>query len=119
MADRSLSIRTIVEVFHVRIDDVPHRLSHPDRLSLAQTMRMEAVAPRLGELLQRVETVTLEEQLELSQLLDEQCRIVLDAPAAVHERLTDVDRLAVVQAFIQLRSTGQATGATETAPTAP
>lgn len=119
MADTLLDLTTIVEKFHIRIDGAPHILAHPDALTLAQTMRMDAIRPRMIELLNsfRSGELTPDQEIELGQLLDRGCRVILDAPAVVHDRLVDTQRISILEAFITLRprQNGQTTGATEMA----
>lgn len=42
---------------------------------------------------------TEEQDRALSELLDEVCRMVLDAPSKVHEQLNDQDKLNIINSF--------------------
>lgn len=57
---------------------------------------------------------------ELATLLDQLCRYVLKAPEAVHEALTDDQRVKIVEFFLKLRQEMQApTAGAEPAPETP
>lgn len=100
-----LDLTTVLDVHHMRIDGQTFFFRTTDRMSIGQLKTLEAAAPRLGELLKRAETLTADEDAEASHLLAATCAIALDAPSEVHARLTDVQRLSVMEAFTQLRST--------------
>jgi hypothetical protein len=101
-----LDIDTVVERLHVRIDGVPHLLSHPNALSLQGHLRMEKIGPRMGELLiaSAQRELTGDEAEELDHLLKEGCRLVLEAPDSVHAKLRDTHRVLILQVFTQLQS---------------
>lgn len=99
-----LDLSTVADPRHVRIDGVLHTLRDPDALSLGQTTWMERNGPRLGELLQRADELTDEEDEEASTLLELAIRNVLDAPEEVKAKLTVVQRVHVLNAFTTLRS---------------
>jgi hypothetical protein len=112
--DNVLDLNTIVEKLHVRIDGVPHHFSHPDALTLQGHLRMERIGPRMGALLEAVAAgaTTDADDQELALLLDEGCRLVLDAPDSVHAKLLDTHRVLILDAFTQLRLKGRAAEAT-------
>lgn len=112
-----LNLTTTVEKLHVRIDGVPHYFKGPDALTLVQHLRMEKISPRIAELLKVAEagTIAADAEQDLHALLDEACRMVVEASEAVHARLTDVHRTAIVWAFLTLQLEGRTTGATPTA----
>lgn len=107
MATPLLDFSTLVDQAHVRIDGTLYPLRHRDALSLLQAKRLERQAPRVGALLQQ-DDLTEAEAAEASTLLAAICRAVLDAPEDVHQRLTDMTRLEVMHAFMQLRMTTRA-----------
>lgn len=107
-----LDITTDIGRFHVRIDGVPHFISHPDALTLSQINQLQHLRPRAIEMQTRAEELTSDDERELGAILDRMVRIVLDAPEAVHQKLIDAHRLAIVDAFSKLRSSGRKTGAT-------
>lgn len=99
------------ETAHVAIDGVLYPILHPDQLSIAQIKRMEREAPELGRLMQ-LDELTPEQEAEIDRLLQSACATVLEAPEDVRARLSDAQRIAVIEAFTQLRTAKpQATGA--------
>lgn len=113
-----LDLRTVTGKFHIRIDGVPHFLSHPDALTLHKWAQIEAISPRIAALTLMVTgggEVSDADERELSALLERAVRLVLDAPEVVHEKLDDVARASIFSAFCRLRSAGRETGATATA----
>lgn len=115
MADPTpiLDLQTVVTGHPVRIDGRRYTIRHTDSLTLQESLQLEKWTPTAGALLQKVATLTKAEHAELSDVLDRICRLVLDAPPAVHRALRDTHRVAVLQAFITLRlGTRGQTGAT-------
>jgi hypothetical protein len=97
----------------IRIDGVIYEIRHPDMLPLGAIIRLEAMVPTLGPMMQRASQLSPEEEQVLSDDLRRLCADVLDAPADVLARLSDQQRLLVTQAFIQLRrGAPSSTGAT-------
>lgn len=86
----------------IQIDGRRYQTRHPDALSLRAIKQLERLAPRLGGLLQQ-DDLSEAEELELSTGLAEVCRLVLDAPDEVIARLTDQQRVRVMEAFMALR----------------
>lgn len=86
----------------VQIDGHRYRTRHPEALSLRAIKQLERLAPRVGGLLQQAD-LTEAEEIELSQGLQDVCRIVLDAPDKVITRLLDQQKVRVMEAFMQLR----------------
>lgn len=110
-----LDLKTVTGKFHIRIDGVPHFLAHPDSLTLRQWTQLETLAPRIAVLTLAVgkgDTVSEDDERELSVLLDKAARIVLDAPEVVHEKLMDMHRAAIMNAFFRLRLEGRTTETT-------
>lgn len=111
-----LDISTIGLGAPVRIDGKRYFIRHPNKLTLESTLELERLTPLAGMLLRRARALSSAEKTELSALLDRICRLVLDAPAAVHKGLSDNNRVALLQVFINLRTpaarrTGGARGA--------
>ena len=111
MADQkpAFSFSTLHTGTPITIDGKPYQIRHPDSLSLGTLKRLELLAPRVGLLLQRDDLTPSDEQ-ELSELLSTLCALMLDAPAEVEARLSDTQRVAILEAFTQLRSLALATG---------
>jgi hypothetical protein len=99
-----LDLTTLVDPRYVRIDGVLHELRRPDQLSIAQIAELEQLRPQMAQLqqLQGATTLSGEDLATAVQAMVRLCAIVLAAPAAVQARLSDLQRLAVLQAFMQL-----------------
>lgn len=109
-----LDLVSLTSTAHVRIDGELYSLRSVMELPLIPAQRLETHARRIGQILAQDATAPDDEALA-SRLLDDSCRIVLDAPPEVHARLTDTLRLAILNAFSQLRqATGLAGGARPT-----
>jgi len=123
MAEPVLDITTLVEPVHVRIDGAPHRLLHPDAMTLEQTIHMEDLGPRVQELFTKLRDKTIDDagRVELDDVLDRAVRLVLDAPDVVHLRLGQRQRFDVIKAFMGLsdRSAAEVTEAAAPTPTTP
>lgn len=84
----------------VRIDAVDYLLRTFNDLTLNAYKTLERLTARIPLLL-LLDTYTADQEQELSGLLDQVCRLVLVAPAAVHDQLGDVHRLRVFHVFTQ------------------
>jgi fatty acid/phospholipid biosynthesis enzyme len=105
MAEALLDIATITApAAAVSIDGERYALLSVAALPLASIQRIQRDGPRLGELL-KIEEKTPNQTTETSQLLRSVCELVLEAPADVHARLSDVHRVAIIHSFMQLQST--------------
>ncbi len=117
-----LSFSTITgkPVHHVQIDGQPYVLRQPDDLPLASIIRAEALGTTVSAFAATVkqqQRLTVGESAALSAALDELCRMVLDAPDAIHEALGDAHRFAVVEVFTLLSAkTPAAAGSPTAAP---
>jgi hypothetical protein len=110
-----LNFSTLLEGPIVGIDGERYHVRHPDGMCLGDFKRVELAAPRMAALTQ-APSLTPAESKELSQVLDTLCRVVLDAPAEVHDRLHESQRVAILNLFMRLLSVVSAgTGATATA----
>lgn len=99
-----LSLSTLSEGLPIKIDGQTYEIRHPNMLSLGAILRFEALRPRILPLLEK-EDLSEAEGEELSRLLATVTEMFLDAPPDVRGRLTDQQRVLVMQAFVQLRST--------------
>jgi hypothetical protein len=108
MADPILDLTTVLEPVHVRIDGVPHRLWHSNNLTLAQTVKLEDLGPRVQDLFVALRDNKLDAagEQELDEKLAASVRIVLDAPAAVHARLSQKQRFEILRTFMRLSLPG-------------
>lgn len=103
MADPiTLDFITLHEGPPVKIDGQLYHLRHPDALSIAHLKQMERIGPRAGELLQAADLDDAQIG-ELDALLQRTGAIVLDAPADVQARLSDLQRIQILHAFSRLR----------------
>lgn len=120
MAVPVLSLTTIVEYPTVAIDQALYRLTPPDAFSLFARLALEEKEKRLQALIAAPERSKSDEE-EIIALLDTICREVLEAPAAIHDKLRDTQRLLVVEAFIVLPQMSRRTPAAtpETASASP
>ncbi len=102
-SDRVLDITTNRERPSIRIDQVDYPLRNSNDLTLDVYKTLERVAPRITELL-LMDTLTPADGSELSQLLDQICRIALVTPSTsdLHDRLSDINRLTIYQVFTEL-----------------
>jgi len=118
MADQMFNLDELVEGPTVSIDGQAYPLAGPHALSPLEMYRNLKAARRLQALIDKAE-LTEAEEAELGQIPDQVCRAVLDAPDAVHARLTDRQRMKVIELFSTLsRAPHQApAGATPTAST--
>jgi hypothetical protein len=96
-----LSLTTLVEFPTVDIDGTRYKLLPADAMTLRDRITLEATEKNLLTLI-NAGTGTDDDEREISALLDQNCRQVLQAPEEVHARLTDPHRLLIVQAFIGL-----------------
>ncbi len=97
-----LSLDTLTEAPSVIIDQHAYELTPPEALSAVEYHKIGKIAPRMFALWESATELTPEEEVELEQTLDRVCRIVLKAPPEVHDRLTDLQRLAIYQTFLTL-----------------
>lgn len=84
----------------VRIDQMLYDLRTIEDLTLEWMRWLERHSGRIHELLEARELGPAE-GLELSALVDRVCRIALVAPDAVQDRLSDLQRVLVAQAFTE------------------
>lgn len=61
--------------------------------------RVQRYANRIDALMQQAEVSDAEEK-ELKTLPDKMCRLILEAPDAIHKTLTDRQRMEVIGAFV-------------------
>jgi hypothetical protein len=106
-----LDLKTQAETAVIEIDGSQYPLLSAMQLPLAPYMRTESRSAQLYALIEKTDR-TADDDATMSRLMDQCCRDVLGAPDEVHAKLTDVQRLAVLNVFGQLRSHGTTTGAT-------
>lgn len=97
-----LSIVTTLPALTVEIDGVNYEVSHPDGLSLPKLRRAEMGLPRVSHLIQLADPNDVQEQ-ELHDLLTSLTEQVLGAPKTVIARMTDAQKLAVLEVFAGAR----------------
>lgn len=83
----------------VRIDGTPYPLKDPDELSVLDFHR---AVPRRALELEELANPTDSEAQEYSAILDQGCRLVLEAPDEVHQRLKNRQREQVISVFTRL-----------------
>jgi hypothetical protein len=99
-----LSLTTFVDRPTIEIDGVKYEVFSPDSLSLVDYSRLQSLIPRIDALWPSLKSssLTKEEETELSEAFGSIAAMVLDAPAEVLSKLTDLHRLLVYQAFLGL-----------------
>lgn len=98
-----LEFDTLNDGLPIRIDGQLYHLRSANALSLGALKRLERLAPRMGALLQQADLSEAEER-DVSAGLVQLCDLVVDAPAEVRARLTDAQRVRILEAFTQLPS---------------
>lgn len=114
MADqkRILDLDHLISADAVLIDSVEYDLLTADMLAPLDGYVMQTFGDRVEQLMKQSE-LSDEERLELERLPDRICRLVLDAPDTVLQKLTTRQRMAVMATFTE--RTRQARLLTETA----
>lgn len=97
-----LDLKTLTERHTVRVDGKAYTLKPMSRFSVLETLAFPEQTARLSALA-TLKKLTPEQNDEIERLLDEICRVILDAPDAVHERLTGPQRMQVCNVFTLLR----------------
>lgn len=100
----------------VRIDGRLYALRNAEDLSILGTQGAYTKFNELAGVLQ-VAKPTEQQERAMTELLDELCRMVLDAPLKVHEKLNDQDRLKIINSF-SLLLPGMAPAGAKRKPTA-
>jgi hypothetical protein len=114
MADQTplLDLGTLAEHSTVVIDAGRYALLAPEALPLLDYKRVMDLGPKLTTLLAKpADELTNEDTVECDRLLEQLCRIVLQAPLEVHDRLTPVQRWMVYKVFHELPLTRPQGGA--------
>jgi hypothetical protein len=84
----------------IKIDGTPYALRTLREITL-QRRDSRAQLARIGELLKTHETLTASKKKELMRLLETFTALVVIAPPAVHRKLTDANRLSIVEFFVK------------------
>lgn len=85
---------------HVEIDGRRYPLRPPETMKMDAAQQASALCIKLGTLLQK-KTLMPAETREAAALLAKTIPLIVDAPAAVHRRLQDSHRMAVLTAWTQ------------------
>lgn len=89
----------------VKIDGEPYEIISTDELSFANAHSLSSFGQRLGEVFRSPDS-TDEQLVEASQQLDALVSRVLLAPDRVRAKLTDIQKMQVLQAVFQLPGVG-------------
>jgi hypothetical protein len=108
-----LDLDTLVERAPVRIDGQLYEMLNPAELSILDLHRFGAAGAELANLREIGADPTDEQMNAVSETLRRMVRMILRAPDEVLDRLTDVHRFRVVQAFNGLTLSGPADGVSE------
>lgn len=84
----------------VTLGDKKFEVLNQDALNLLDFRWLLRKLPRLNEIWEKDDPTT-EEKAEFSELLKRFCRMILNAPAEVHETLNDFQRKQVLDFFLQ------------------
>ena len=120
MADKTiLDLTTDTDRPVVKIDGIGYPLRTSNDLTLENFRFLERVSTRVGELLTSKKSLSTRDDAELEQRLKEIARLALEAPPAVHKRLTAIHRVMIFKVFTELLvpTLSQAPGAPAPAPT--
>jgi hypothetical protein len=119
-SSRVLDLSVFTDDKTIRILGTDYPLSPVDSLSILEYNRWAKLGARVDVLVNRETDHTAAEAAELSSLLDTLCRMVLQAPDAIHVRLKDLHRFQIINAFVELlRSMNPAIAGATIAPPAP
>lgn len=99
----TLNLSVLVSGVPIRIDGKDYEILLPDCLPLIAYKRLQTDLPRLGHLILKA-TLTDDEATEMAAMLMRVVEQVLTAPSDVRAKLSDVQRLQVMNVFMQLRS---------------
>lgn len=108
----TLNFRTIKGGSPITIDGRSHSIRHPEALPLADYKTLETTLPRLGHLMVKAKLATAA-AAEASLLLADVIDVILDAPEDVRAKLTDVQRVLILDVFMKLRPSGTLAPRTE------
>lgn len=98
-----LNLTTAARKRHtVNIDGRPYELLALEALPLAAYQSLERLSARLTQLWNATSSKEREEQLH--KTFDELIRMILRAPAHVHQKLNDLQRAKIYQTFISLQT---------------
>lgn len=95
------SLDTLSPNDYILVDEQPYDLLPPDRLTVMQQHELLKLCPRYDELM-ALTHLTVDDGLELKDLLTQIVAIILAAPAEIRAKLGDVQRMQIVTAFIEL-----------------
>lgn len=124
MADNTtapvLEIKKIVDRDVVRFEDQTYELLQADQLSIVEYTRYATLFNRSVELTEKIQndTITPSEEQELERAVDRMARILLRAPAEVHDQLTSRQRQRIVMSFLRLPPMLSLPAAADQAPSA-
>lgn len=108
--DPVLTLNTLTDRTRIKINNKTYELRSRDEFAFLSYRRHARRFARLSELLQ-AKTSTAAQEKEQSALLDELCRVVLDAPPAVHAGLRDPHRMQILAVFSGLLRPTRSAGA--------
>lgn len=94
-----LDLDTLADRPVVLINKQEYRLWSIDLLPPIENHRVRKLLKRNDELAQK-DDLSRAEEAELSKIFDEIARTVLDAPAAIHKKLTDKQRAEIIRSFL-------------------
>lgn len=117
--DPILKLDTLVERRTVMIDGASYGLVNSGELSILDFHRIGYQGRNVENLMAQQEDLNDEQVEAVRRLLDSMCKVLLLAPVEIHARLSDNQRLQIVQAFTGLLRAEAAPPAEELAAAAP
>ncbi len=97
-----LNLSTLIERPMITIDQTPHEIVSPDEMSLLDTQRAASLGRRLDKLT-RADDLNPTMQKQLAETLDALCDIIMaPIPKDARAKLTDAQRMAVIEVFTML-----------------
>lgn len=97
-----LNLDTLTNSSPVIIDGERYTLRRVDALSIFQSFALEQSAERFNTLRAKGMKMSRDELKEFAEALQQIVPAVLEAPEAVHVRLSDSQRVDIVEHFLQL-----------------
>lgn len=103
MSKQIVALVTKHERMTIKVDGVVYELLDPEDLKLKDALWLEKIAPRIDSLLKQInESVEPDDAtIELANLVLHVTDIIMgDVPKEVCNKLSDVQRLSIIQAYI-------------------
>jgi hypothetical protein len=97
-----LSLDTLAERHTILIDGQSYGIKNVKELSAVEYHLFGLKMPRLSALVSKGEDISADEAREVSNILAYLCRVIVVAPPEVHSRLSELQRLQIIDLFPKL-----------------